>query len=49
MEMNFSRPGGTCADAGDDPALKRRAIFMSSRWDALRTKFAIHNSPFAIS
>jgi hypothetical protein len=33
MEMNFSRPGGTHANADDDPALKRRAIFGLSRWD----------------
>jgi len=26
VEMNFSRPGGTHAGGGDDPALKRRAI-----------------------
>jgi hypothetical protein len=29
----FSRPGGTLAGAGDDPALKRRAIVGLSRWD----------------
>ena len=29
----FSRPGGTRAGAGDDPALKRRAIVTLSRWD----------------
>ena len=29
----FSRPGGTLAGAGDDPALKRRAIVTLSRWD----------------
>jgi hypothetical protein len=28
----FSRPGGTCADADTDPALKRRAIAGLSRW-----------------
>jgi hypothetical protein len=33
MRRAFSRPGGTLADAGDDPALKRRAIVGLSRWD----------------
>jgi hypothetical protein len=36
--MKFSRPGGTCADADNDPALKRRAIFGLSRWRVLRIK-----------
>jgi hypothetical protein len=29
----FSRPGGTLAGAGENPALKRRAIVALSRWD----------------
>ena len=29
----FSRPGGTLAGAGENPALKRRAIVGLSRWD----------------
>ncbi len=33
MRRAFSRPGGTLAGAGDDPALKRRAIVGMSRWD----------------
>jgi restriction system protein len=33
VRRSFSRPGGTLADADDDPALKRRAIFRLSRWD----------------
>ena len=33
MRHAFSRPGGTLADAGDDPALKCRAIVGLSRWD----------------
>jgi hypothetical protein len=33
MRHAFSRPGGTLADADDDPALKRRAIVALSRWD----------------
>lgn len=32
----FNRPGGTCADADADPALKRRAIVGLSRWDERR-------------
>jgi hypothetical protein len=31
--MKFSRPCGTYADAGNDPALKRRAIVGLSSWD----------------
>ena len=33
MRHVFSRPGGTLAGAGENPALKRRAIVGLSRWD----------------
>jgi len=33
LRGSFSRPGGTRADADDDPALKRRAIIGMSLWD----------------
>ena len=33
MRHAFSRPGGTLTGAGENPALKRRAIVALSRWD----------------
>jgi hypothetical protein len=33
MRRAFSRPGGTLAGAGENLALKRRAIVGMSRWD----------------
>jgi hypothetical protein len=39
--MIFSRPCGTYTDAGNDPALKRRAIFGLSRWDEQQRSVAV--------
>jgi hypothetical protein len=36
-----SRPCGTYADADNDPALKRRAIFRLSRWDEQKRSVAV--------
>ena len=41
----FSRPGGTLAAAGDDPALKRRAIVELSRWDERGRMVAVCQDP----